>query len=144
MTDVRLYQTNDGGEIDYDNGLAVTADGLETAAYLSLFGGNKDDDGGDAGSSLQWWGNFTENEPSRQYRSRTQYLLNSIPAVSANLLRIEDAAVSDLEWFVEEGVANDVGVLVTIPALNAVNIEVNIEIGDSTYEFNFEQEWALT
>ena len=94
--DVKLFQTNDDGEITVTNGIVEMSGGLETTAYLALFGGNEDDSGD---TSKQFWGNFAENEPSKKYTSEFQHLLTKLPAVSANLLILEKAALRDLNFF---------------------------------------------
>ena len=43
MRDPLLFQTDDGGEINFDENGVETTDGLETAAYLSILGGNGED-----------------------------------------------------------------------------------------------------
>jgi phage gp46-like protein len=101
------------------------SEGLETAAYLSLFGGNEQDPG-ETATEEQWWGNVGETQPARIYRSETQYLLRSIPAVPSNLRRIEQAALRDLQWMVDEGVARSIGVTTHIPGLNRVVLDVVI------------------
>ena len=85
--DVSLRQTDDGGEITVVNGVVEMSGGLETAVYLSLFGGNEDDDGR-ADNPQTWWGNLAENEPERQYRSETQHLLQALPATTGTLIRV--------------------------------------------------------
>jgi phage gp46-like protein len=125
MTDVLLRQGNDGGEITVQAGLVLMSEGLETAAYLSLFGGNEQDPG-DSNSAEQWWGNLTETQPARTYRSETQYLLRSLPAIPSNLRRIEQAAARDLQWMIDEGVAKSVTTSASIPALNRVRLAVSI------------------
>lgn len=125
MTDVLLRLAPDGGDITVDNGLVLMSDGLETAALLSLFGGNEQDPG-NADSSQQWWGNLDQTTPARTYRSETQYLLRSLPAVPANLRRIEEAASRDLAWMLESEVATSITVAASIPALNRVRLDVSI------------------
>jgi len=137
--DILLYQTNDDGEINVTNGFIEMSGGLQTAAYLSLFGGNEDDDGL-ADNPKTWWGNTTETEKSRKYISETQYLLTSLPITSANLLRVEDAAKRDLAWFKDEGVATEITVSASILGLNMVELEVNI---DQT-QFKFVENWRAT
>ena len=51
--DVLLYHTPDGGEIEMVNGLVTMSGGLETMAYLCLFGGNEEDDGRPGHDQLQ-------------------------------------------------------------------------------------------
>ena len=101
------------------------SEGLETAVYLSLFGGNEDDPA-EADTALQWWGNLLETEPERAYRSETQYLVRSLPAIPLNLRRIEQAAARDLQWILDTGVAQSVTIEATIPAVNRVRLGVVI------------------
>lgn len=141
--DVRIFQTDDGGEVSVVGGIMEMDGGLETTAYLSLFGGNEDDAGG-SDVRLTWWANLDEAETARQYRSETQYLLQALPATSANLRRIEDAAVRDLEWMVSGGVASSVSVAVSIPQLNRVQIVVTIRVEGLSSEFVFVENWKAS
>jgi phage gp46-like protein len=125
VTDVLLRQTNDGGEITIAGGLVLLSEGLETAAYLSLFGGNEDDPG-DGDSRLEWWGNLLESEPERAYRSETQYLLRALPAVPFNLRRIEQAALRDLKWMSDTGLASSAAASASIPGKDHVALAITI------------------
>jgi phage gp46-like protein len=125
VTDVLLRQTQDGGDLTLKGGLFLISDGLETSAFLCLFGGNEQDPG-DSDSRENFWGNLTEPEPSRRYRSETQYLLRSLPAVPSNLLRIEQAASRDLAWMIDEGIVKSLAVAATIPELNRVVVDVSL------------------
>ncbi len=137
MTDVLLRHFDDGGDLEFINGRATTSDGLETAAYLSLWGGNELDSGIEADDPFEWWGNKSEQLPERQYRSQLQNLLTSLALIPANLRRIEDAAAADLTWFVETGPATFVQVVATIPKVNTVTIIVAIIIDDEKFQFAF-------
>ncbi len=138
--DVLLFQTNDNGDINVEAGIVEFSGRLGTSVYLSLFGGNEDDDGR-AANDLTWWGNIDETEPDRKYRSETQNLLRSLPAVSRNLLRIQDAALRDLQWLLDQNVASSINVVATIPGINRVNIEIRIEaVGEET-QFEFTENW---
>lgn len=121
MTDVVLRHTNDGGDLTIQSGLLLMSEGLETAAYLSLFGGNEDDPAG-TDTAQQWWGNLLDVELERHYRSETQFLVRSLPAIPFNLRRIEQAAARDLQWMLDTGVAQSLTVEATIPALNRVGL----------------------
>ena len=137
--DVLLCQTVDDGEINVENGLVELSGGLQTAAYLSLFGGNEDDDGL-ADNAKTWWGNVPETENSRKYVSETQNLLEALPITSGNLLRVEDAAKRDLAWFIDEGVATSVSVTASILGLNMIQLDINIDQED----FKFVENWRST
>lgn len=137
MTDVRLYADDGGGTIDVVNGDCVMSpDGLETAVFVSLFGGNEDDSGIQGDDLKQFWANHSEPDPQRAYRSETQFLLRSLPLVPANLRRVEDAATRDLAWM-SESVADAVVVQASIPAVNKIQIAVSVEIDDVEFRFVF-------
>jgi phage gp46-like protein len=124
--DVLLYQTTDDGNINVEGGLVELSGGLQTAAYLSLFGGNENDDG-IAGNPETWWGNTLENESAHRYISETQHLIKSLPITSANLLRVEDAAKRDLAWFKDRGVATEIRVSASILGLNMIKLTIDID-----------------
>lgn len=138
--DVLLFQTPDNGDVRVIDGLVQMSSGLETAAYLSLFGGNDQDDGL-VDNNQTWWGNLGENRDAYEYRSETQNLLESLPATSGNLRRIEESAKRDLEWFVTENVASSVSVSASIPTLNTVKINININAVGSEASFTFIENW---
>ena len=141
MADVRLYQSDDDGEVDFVAGQPVMSDGLETSAYLSLFGGNERDSGLTDGDALQWWANFETPVAEQRQRSQLQNLLQQIPATPANLRRVEDAALADLAWMagaLEATVAVEAG----MPALDTVSVHVSITIGNKTYDFDFASAWG--
>lgn len=141
--DVKLFQTDDEGDITVRDGVVEMGGGLETAAYLSLFGGNEDDDGL-TDNPKTWWGNLGEIDPVRQYRSETQNLLRGIPATSGNLRRIEDAASRDLAWFISERVASSISVSASIPGVNRVKITVDIEADGIESRFEFVENWKAS
>jgi phage gp46-like protein len=140
MTDVRLFHTANGGEIEVKNGV-VMDDGLATAAYLSLFGGNRRDNGSDATKRKQWWGNLGETDPARVYRSETGYLLGRLLPIPANLRRLEEAAARDLAWMVGT-LADSVTATATMPALNTVDLKVKIVLNGKTTELLFSMPWG--
>jgi phage gp46-like protein len=137
MADVRIFQTLDGGDIEITNGLVGMSEGLDSSAYLSLFGGNLDDSGSQGDERLQWWGNITEPDATRRYRSETQFLLRSLPLVPANLQRFEDAAGRDLAWMIETKIATSIDVDASMPALNTVRIRGGIVVDGSVVPFDF-------
>jgi phage gp46-like protein len=142
MADVLLIDSPDGAEIEFKNGvLTMTLDGLQNAARLSLFGGNEDDPGQEGDTSKQWALNCDEPVAERKLRSRTQYLLNTLPLTSSNLLRVKDAVEADLAWFVASKVASSVTATITIPALNRINIAIDIVVVDTTFSFVLSEAW---
>ncbi len=134
--DVRLVHTADGGEITAVRGVVDMSGGLPEAVYLSLFGGNSDDDGR-PGNGLSWWGNLVDDDTKTHYRSRTQHLLQALPATTGNLARVNDAVKLDLSWL-----DNTPVVRVSMPGRNQVKIEVDIDVNDSAEYLTFTSNWG--
>lgn len=136
--DVILFQDLDGGNIEINNGLIEMSGGLQTAVYLSLFGGNDEDNRVDNQEfNKSWWGNTNENEIN-QIRSETQYLLKSLPISSANLRKLELTAQRDLNWMIEINLAKEIKVNATIPSLNTIKLIIQID----QKEFEFIENWS--
>lgn len=139
--DVQLYQSLDGGEITVIDGIMVMSSGLDTAVYLSLFGGNEDCTSR-PGCQFTWWGNYQETDKAYKQISLTQHLLQSIPAIPANLRRIEDAVTEDLQWLLDKKIASDIDEHnVTIPAPNTIKIIVRIIADGIESEFEYVENW---
>jgi len=138
--DVNLFQDLNGGDISVVDGVVGMTGGFGVAAYLALFGGNELDEGGDD-TTFQWWGNVDEVDPSKRYRSETQFLLKSLPQTSANLLALEEAALRDLEFFTTEKIANSIEVVASIPALNLLSLAITIRADGDESNFKFTENW---
>lgn len=138
--DVLLFQTTDDGEIEVEDGTVTLSGGLETAAYLSLFGGNEQDSGR-PDDPLTWWGNIDEGRQERRYRSETQHLLRAIPAIPANLRRIEQAAERDLAWMVSVNAATAVSATASMPGRNRVRLVVRIEADGAPSIIEYFENW---
>lgn len=139
--DVRLFHTIDGGDISVAGGLIAMDGGLETAVYLSLFGGNHDDPGGDD-ARRSWWGNLGEPVAARRARGEIQGLLQHLPVTAGNLVRLKAAAVRDLAWLTREKVASAVDVSVRSEGLNRVNFQVTISAEGREADFTFSANWG--
>lgn len=126
--------------IEVIGGIVTMTAGFETAVQLSLFGGNEGDDGSE-GNPETYWGNLLETDPARRYVSRTAEILRGLPATSGNLLRVEEAALSDLQWMLDVSAASSIDVTVTIPALNRVTITVVILAIGVESTFSFTENW---
>lgn len=135
--DVILFQSLDGGDISINNGLIEMSGGLQTAVYLSLFGGNDEDNKIDNQEfNKSWWGNSNEKEIN-QIRSETQYLLKSLPITSSNLRKLELTAKRDLNWMIDIGLAKEININASIPDLNVVKLNIKID----QKEFEFIENW---
>ncbi|MDZ7922709.1 MAG: hypothetical protein U5M23_01330 [Marinagarivorans sp.] len=114
--EVLIFQTPDGGDIEVIDGVVTMTGGLESAVYLSMFG----DDG-------DWWGNIGVPQ-NQKISGRLGKLIDTLPPIPVNLLRLEDAAKSDINWL-----GAGVVVAASMPALNTVKITVSI--GETKLEF---------
>ena len=141
--DVSLFQSDDGGDITALDGIVTMSGGLGTAVYLSLFGGNEDDDGRQD-SPTDWWGNIDETDPAREYHSETQHLLRSLPATTGNLRRLEDAARRDLSWLESSSAASSVTVSASIPGVNRIKLEIDIEAIGEESSFEYVENWKAS
>lgn len=138
--DIKLFQTPNNGDIDVVNGVVTMSGGLETMAYLCLFGGNSDDAAGDD-TSFSWWGNTIEDRPERTIRSETQYLLGLLPAIPANLVKIEAAVKRDLQVFINQKIASEIQVNVSMPGTKKVQIDISIQAIGELEQFSFTENW---
>ena len=138
-----LFNTDDGGDITITDGLVSMGGGLDTAVYLSLFGGNVDDDG-TPDNAATWWGNIGETQPAALMVSETQNLLKSLPATSGNLQKLERAAKRDLDWFLRQRVASSVKIRATLTGVNRVQFVIDITAIGKESRFTFTQNWKAT
>jgi len=138
--DVLSAQTSDGGNICVEAGIVTMSGGLRTAVYLSLFGGNEDH-AGQSCDCRAWWGNLDTSSDAQKQISRTQFLLQTIPATTANLIRLRDAVALDLQWLLDGKIASNVSTVIIMPELNSVNITVTIEANGIEFNFNFTENW---
>lgn len=141
--DILLAQTADGGEISVEGGLVEMTADFRTMAYLCLFGGNEDDDGRE-GNPANWWGNLGGVPAAEQYRSETQHLLQALPATTGSLRRLEDAALRDLEVFLDEGIASSVTATASLPGLNQLTLTVTVEARGERTQFEFTENWKAS
>jgi len=144
ISDVRMFHGPDGGDIAFVGGLLEMSDGLFEAVYLSLFGGNDRDSGLPGDLSKQWWGNFSEPDPAKHYRSETQFLLDTLPPTSGNLRRIEAAVTNDLAWLTSSKLVRAVRATVSMPARSSIHIAGEIDVDGSAegYRFAIPRTWG--
>ena len=139
--DVLLFQTGDGGNITIERNSDVKlTGGFETDFFLSLFGGNEDDNGS-PNNKKSWWANLLEDDPAFQIRSRTQNLLISLPLVSGNLRKIEDAVKKDLKSYIDLGAITDLAVVVSIIGPRRVKIVITALADSQSITITFLANW---
>lgn len=141
--DVLLFQTPDDGDINVENGIVELTPGFETAVYLSMFGGNEEDSGGSEDPN-EWWGNLLDTDPARHYRGETETILESMAAVPANLLKVQEAAKRDLQWLLDTNAASTVEVTASMPGLNRVGLVVTVQADGTESQFEYIENWKAS
>ena len=139
--DLLFEDSADGGQPVIENGLFECDKGFSTSVYLSLFGGNEDDDG-ITQNNKDWWGNVLGEKKSAMV-SRFQNVIKACPLNSANLKKAVDAAKSDLAWLIDEKIADEVFVTGRILSVHEAIFNVVINNGglnllESEYKVNWE------
>lgn len=129
--DVLFTDSPDGGQIAIEDGLVKCDRSFSTAVYLSLFGGNKEDDG-KVENTKGWWGNYTEGAlPEERLTSRFQTFATK-PLSSANIRLAERAAVADLSWLKDDGIADEVDASGIIDAVHHAVFTITVKKGGET------------
>lgn len=140
--DVLLYDTLDGAEIEIKNGLIMADEGFRTAVYLSLFGGNKDDTG-EVINNKTWWGNCLDDVPENEKLvSRFIAFIRREPMTIKNMVLAESKARQDLQWFLDDGIADSVDVEINSTEKNRINMSVKIgKAGEILEAGNYSMQW---
>jgi phage gp46-like protein len=140
--DLLLEDTQDGGDISIENDLFVNDRTFKTAVYLSIFGGNKEDNG-KVKNRKTWWGNTLEGTgENEKLVSRFQAVIFGLPMTTKNIEIAESAASLDLKWIVDEGIADKITVSGRAVSRKKFSLHVEIKAGGkSIYENTFALFW---
>ena len=123
--DVLMVSTADGGDIVIVDGLIKDCRSFDTAVYLSLFGGNKDDLNGKPKET--WWGNLIPGtKKDERMHSEFGAMVTGFPLTGANLRKASDAAGRDLDWIKSDAGADEISV--NLSAENAQRVKLGVEV----------------
>jgi len=126
--DVKLVQTDDGGDIEFVAGQPVMDQGLETAVYISLFSGD-------------WWGN-TISEQNEKLNSELEELYNRNLS-NQTRLDAEEYVRKALEWMISLGIAKRIDVSASLPTPGWLGLEITIiEPNGSEQNLRYSINWA--
>jgi len=140
--DLLLRDTPDGGDILIEKGFMASDQTFGTAVYLSLFGGNKEDNGR-IRNRRTWWGNMLRgvNETQRLV-SRFQAVVFGLPMTTRNIMDAEEAARLDLGWITTEKIADEVLVNGRAVSRNSFTLTIQINAsGNTIYDNAFAIFW---
>lgn len=130
--DIKLIETEDGGDFVLKGSDLAVVNGFENMIYLALFGGNVEaSTPQDRPASLQdysYWGNFWITDVPAQFNSTTERMLRDVSLTSANRPVIQAAVISDLAFMQSFA---QVSVSVTIPAINTVRLAITVTEPDN-------------
>lgn len=122
--DLLLYNTENGGDILIENGIATMEPGLETSVYSSLF------------TAPKWWG--------QTYEGNFIKALQRVPLTPRSLIIITRAAEADLAWLLTDRVADRVEVQGFI--VGPKRLDITVEVDGRTvgpYTINFTESFDL-
>ena len=126
--DVKLFNTESGGDIKYVNGQPVMDGGLETAAYISLF------------TLAGWWGNEFATDENKELGS--EYLnITEFPLATSTIRDAEELSADALEWMINSGLADSVETEAEIPNPAQLNTEISIFRPGLIDTFKFAANW---
>ncbi len=109
--DVKLYPTEDGGQITLKNGQPYMDDGMETAVYISLFSGD-------------YWGNAI-SERDEKLESKLESLY-SRTLTNQTRLDAEQYALQALAWMKRQGIAAKIEAEASIPRTGMLGLVIKI------------------
>lgn len=145
--DLKVIESGNGGDLVKTSKDLTVISGLGNMVYLALFGGNVKASTPQkrlaSEEAFDWWGNslFNPNDPDVQFNSLTERTLNNVALSSSGRLRIEQAAIKDLEFMKSFAVPT---VSVSIPETDKVNIYVRVQEPDNQQEQAFTFIWDAT
>lgn len=132
--DVEVVETGNGGDLlkrGNDLGMVYS---IENMVYLSLFGGNVEQDTPttrpEAQQAFDWWGNalLMGEEPDTQFNSRTERTLRQVALNGQGRQAIQQAINDDLKHMQPYA---DITVQVTIVAVDRVRIGIRVKRPDN-------------
>ena len=107
--------------------------GFESAVYITLFGNNGDN----------FWMNeyFTEDE---KIESAFMGFMEASPITLSNINRAQELALSDLQWFINVGIADTITVVIDAVTKNRVDVTVTILAnGEELFKNIYEVNWGF-
>lgn len=128
ISDLKIYETGDGGDLLLVNNDIATIEDLSNQPYLAMFGGNveantePDAESDEFSENLDWWGNnlFFPQDSVSQFNSDTERALENNTLTSKGRVVIEQAAISDTKFL------NPKDVQAVIPDNDKIMITVQV------------------
>ena len=146
MSDLKLIETFDGGDLVLNGNDLQVIDGFQNMIYLALFGGNIEQSTKEFDEDeerFDYWANdlLMLDSPDIQYNSETERTLNEVTLNSRGRLLIEQSVKKDLEFMQDFG---NIEVNVSIVQNDRVKINVIIKEPNELNSNEFNYIWGAT
>ena len=107
------------------------------------FGSDKDDTG-EVVNNNTWWGNKLQNiSENEKLVSRFQAFINSVPLISKNIRLAEEKALQDLQWMIDDGIADSIEAVITVVNRKEINLKIDItKFGEVIEAGNYSLQWG--
>lgn len=112
--DPALVLTENGSDIEFKGGQPVMDQGLQNAAFISLF------------TTSGWWGNDLTEDANKQIGSDFEEVARQAITVTA-IRKIQAAAERALKWMVDSGLALATAARATNPRTGQLDVGVGIQ-----------------
>ena len=135
MTDIAIYESGSGGEINLLNGDIEMTDGLFNQPYLSHFGGNTEasttGEEQEGTERFDWWANaLMFAQPEAQMNSEVERALNNNALSSSGRSDIEQQAKKDIDFLSVLGEVSS-----TVSIIGNDKIKISDKINQSVKSF---------
>lgn len=119
--DPRIVIDEDGADLDFQAGQPVMDRGIENSVLLSLF------------TAADWVGNVLMDKPTQKYKGKFLEAIDQ-PINASALTDIRNAALADLNWMIETGLAAELDASVSNPQSNTLKVLIVVKPPTSDLE----------
>lgn len=119
--DPRLVIDEDGADLDFQAGQPVMDRGIENSVLLSLF------------TEKDWVGNALVDKPTQKFGGKFLEAVKQ-PITATALNDIRNAALSDLNWMLETGLAEEIDISVRNPVSTRLKVLIVVKPPKSDLE----------
>jgi len=148
MSDIKtVFISFEQGAVYLQDALGLAEDdGLETAVIISLFTDRRAEDDDVIPDGTQehrgWWGDDFNDDAADRIGSRL-WLLSREKQLSEVLNRSRQYAEQALRWLIDDGVAESVDVVASIPRTGVLGLQVAIQRPrEPVIRYQFESFWS--
>lgn len=129
--DLSIFETGNGGDLQFTNNDLVTTSAIFNSVYLGLFGGS------------EWFGNnlFFPNEENPRFNSNFENVLRRTALTGSGLAALERAAVTSLSFLEAVGI---VEVSATVQELDKLVLNITVTQRSSDIPQNIQIIWSST